>query len=304
MPVFFRMGKQRYCQGLPLLASMTVVPGDMNELPEGIALTPLEEGPTSRLSYAPSGVIFNDGGPTAVFELDTNVIPDGGYTLVALDGSAVSSPVMILTKEAHDQLLLEENSEDFDGEVIPSSCVYRFVECIVCEYWTRVESVAPLLRDRVMHSGFHPSLFVTGQVEGEDRQISVAKLRYGGEAILSDLSYLASVPLGDAFRPDQSTLDLRIDQKGNLLLHARTQVGVMRPDQLLDALRSYSDLRQLERFHPAIFESQIGLSGVNTFELSLTVAAESDKGTRGEGQADPYVSAGGSVVREPAYATG
>jgi hypothetical protein len=303
MPVFFRMGKQRYCQGLPLLASMVVVPGNFDELPEGIILESSEEGLIPDQLYTLLDTFLSNGCPTAVVDLDTKDVPEGVYTLVASDRSAVSSPLMILTQDTYAQLLQEENRESFDEELIPASEVYRLVEDIISEYWTRVESIPALFSNRVMRGALHPSLLVTGQAENADKQISVAKLRYGCEAIISDLSYLAAVPLVDDFRSEKSALDVRVDQRGNILLYARTEVGVTQPDQILDALRLYSDVTQLRLFHPAVFTSQIELSGVNMFELSVTVNAESEKGRHAEQENVPLESAGGSAVREREYAT-
>jgi hypothetical protein len=278
--LFFQIGKQRYCQGgLPLLASIAFIAHDEKRINGNVTLAPLDGSDGPPISREPTGFQLISGVPTAILELRTDSIPEGAYELVAQDRSAVSSPILIFSKESYERLLEFENGESFDDDSISGSAAFDYVVNMIWEHGPRrVERIPEMFDASVLRRGFGTSLSVSGELEDSDRQISVAKLSYGAEAFLSDLSYLATIPVGPADQYERATLHLRIDRRANVSFTGRIRSGFGPPERVIETLGSYFDITELQRRHADTFRSEIREIGLDTFQLSLVVNAESEVG--------------------------
>jgi hypothetical protein len=302
MQAFLSVGKNRYCQGLPILASATVLAPSPEDAAVPLTLESLSSGDTDSeaspvhvdlLSGESAGQLKSTsryflpfrtrdaGGGLYVnfYEVDTNLIDEGAYFLTSLQWSAISPALVVMAGPTYFELLNEENDESFGDQRIAVSEVFSLVRLMVSDHW-RIEGKSRAFLQEVRQlPAWHPFIRLSGHVESETRNISLAKLRYGVGAMISDLGYLSSVPLDVTQSAEPNILEVRIDPRGNVMLHARAQIDVMRPDQLLEVFNKHADLRYLHAFAPQVFSSTIEMKDIHTVEMSVTITAESETGT-------------------------
>jgi hypothetical protein len=301
MPVFLRVGKQRYCQGLPILAAVVTSPAASGDDEGGHLLLEHAEG-GDEFQFPPVNFSGTENVRVASYEIDTNLIREGPYVMSSFRDGAFSKPLLILSRDSYAVLLTAENEEPFEeDEGMTSRSAYSFVTDLISERFVPLWDPSLLLDAPVVRAHGFP-MTIAGTVESEAKVVSLPRLRYGAEAFVSDLMYSCSVPT-NLINP-QVDLRLTLDQRGNISLVGRVRVGVERPDRLLESLLTYSDLTALQHIYPGIFASSIDQVGYDTLQLALTVNAESEI-DEGGGRSSNPLSAGGAtttVRREEEYA--